>query len=372
VGVIFLRHGESFVPMREEQYEAEVLLQGLIAAHPQILAGDESGERSMWVLVKWEAGISVGSLDHLFLDEDGVPTLVEVKRSSDARARREVVAQMLDYAANAAVSWDVELLRGWFEETCKQAAPPVEPEDLLASTLRVSEPDRFWEAFKTNLAAERFRLVFVADTIPSELRAMIEFLNRQMQETEVYAIEVKQYVDALGERQTIVPRVLGQTATKVVRPTRKWNRELLLEQIQGLDPHGAEFRRIAESVIEWAESEQPSDVHVDYGTGREHGSAKVKLHRDRTALTGFLVWTDGSVQIDFSATPFAESAELRDELWRRINEAVPEAEIPPEDEKRRVRWFSLGALSDKQVQRDFFSSAEWAFDELRRAHPEAS
>jgi len=47
-----------------------------------------------------EAGVSVGSLDHLFLDEAGVPTLVEVKRSSDTRARREMVAQMLDYFNN--------------------------------------------------------------------------------------------------------------------------------------------------------------------------------------------------------------------------------------------------------------------------------
>jgi hypothetical protein len=34
-------------------------------------------------------------------DAAGVPTLVEVKRSSDTRARREVVAQLLEYAANA-------------------------------------------------------------------------------------------------------------------------------------------------------------------------------------------------------------------------------------------------------------------------------
>jgi hypothetical protein len=41
------------------------------------------------------------SLDHLFLD---VPTLVEVKRSTDTRVRREVVGQMLDYAAYAGVT----------------------------------------------------------------------------------------------------------------------------------------------------------------------------------------------------------------------------------------------------------------------------
>ena len=40
-------------------------------------------------------------VDRLFLDQDGVPTLVEVKRSSDTRIRREVVGQLLEYAANA-------------------------------------------------------------------------------------------------------------------------------------------------------------------------------------------------------------------------------------------------------------------------------
>jgi hypothetical protein len=44
-----------------------------------------------------------------------VPTLVEVKRSSDTRIRREVVGQMLDYAANAVVYWPLERLRATFE-----------------------------------------------------------------------------------------------------------------------------------------------------------------------------------------------------------------------------------------------------------------
>ena len=43
-----------------------------------------------------------------FLDQDGIPTLVEVKRASDTRIRREVVGQMFDYAANALLHWPLE------------------------------------------------------------------------------------------------------------------------------------------------------------------------------------------------------------------------------------------------------------------------
>jgi hypothetical protein len=45
-----------------------------------------------------------------------VPTPVEVKRSSDTRLRREVVGQMLDYAANAIVYWPADHIRGQFEQ----------------------------------------------------------------------------------------------------------------------------------------------------------------------------------------------------------------------------------------------------------------
>ena len=47
-----------------------------------------------------------------------MPTLVEVKRSDDTRIRREVVGQMLDYAANGVVYWPAERLRADFESRC--------------------------------------------------------------------------------------------------------------------------------------------------------------------------------------------------------------------------------------------------------------
>jgi hypothetical protein len=48
-------------------------------------------------------GVGRWAVDHVFLDQEGIPTLVEVKRSTDTRLRREVVGQMLEYAANAVV-----------------------------------------------------------------------------------------------------------------------------------------------------------------------------------------------------------------------------------------------------------------------------
>ena len=129
-GIFLLRGDDDLVEMTEQPYDSEDILQALIARFPSLLAGDQLDSTSprRWVLVDREAGLpddedAAGrwSVDHLFIDQDAIPTLVEVKRSSDTRIRREVIGQMLDYAANAVVYWPVERLRGIFEARCTVA-----------------------------------------------------------------------------------------------------------------------------------------------------------------------------------------------------------------------------------------------------------
>ena len=116
-----------------------------------------------------------------------MPVLVEVKRSSDTRGRRGVVAQMLDYAANGTAYWPVESLRTQVES---RAGEGQDGSDVLAEYLGVEEPDRFWRTVEDNLRAGRVRLIFLADRLPAELVRIIEFLNEQMRDTEVLGIEL--------------------------------------------------------------------------------------------------------------------------------------------------------------------------------------
>src|SRR4051794_2757272 len=212
--------------MTERRYDAEAVLQQLLADHPNLLVGEQDGDRrKRWLLVQREIGIgdepdasSRWSLDHLFLDEDGVPTLVEVKRSSDTRIRREVVGQMLDYAANAASYWAIDSIRGTYE-TLRRRAGGDPDADLAAHIGPDGDAERFWEEVATNLYAGRLRLVFVADVIPHELRRIVEFLNEQMTRTDVLAVEVRQYVAPDSELVTLVPRMIGQT--EVARDTKR-------------------------------------------------------------------------------------------------------------------------------------------------------
>jgi hypothetical protein len=134
---------------------------------------------------------------------------VEVKRSDDTRIRREVVGQMLDYAANGVVYWPALQLRADFENRCAKEGKNAE-EVFRESLGDEVEVERFWDEVEQNLRSGRIRLVFVSDLIPPELRRVIEFLNERMSPTEVIGVEIKQYVGQ-GDLTTFVPRVVGQT-----------------------------------------------------------------------------------------------------------------------------------------------------------------
>jgi hypothetical protein len=260
--IFLLQNDKNLVEMSEAEYDSEALLQELLAKFPQLLSGEQidPGSPRRWLLVSREQGIpdeddggQRWAIDHLFLDQDAIPTLVEVKRSSDTRLRREVVGQMLDYAANAVVYWPMERIQASFEARCESHG--LEPMEVLTEFLgEDKEVSQFWEDVKTNLQAQKIRLLFVADRIPSELQRIIEFLNGQMDPAEVLAVEIRQFVGPA--MKTLVPRVIGRTAAaqaKRVRPaaaerTEIPESEFITELRTNSDPAGVDSTI---AVLDW-------------------------------------------------------------------------------------------------------------------------
>ncbi|MEU1707882.1 hypothetical protein ABZ478_21260 [Streptomyces sp. NPDC005706] len=217
--------GNDLQALEPAVFESEEEFQDLLARHPRVLdfGSLANGQPLRLVLVAREMGVPTSAesgpaywLDHLFVDADGVPTLVEVKRASDTRIRREVVGQMLDYAANGARYWPGALLQRSFEETC--AADGRSLEQAYAELLGDRSAEEFWSMVEERLAAGQMRLLFVADKIPLALRAIVEFLNRQMRQTDVYAVELTQYRGG-EELRVLVPRIHGEVATAAKSPS---------------------------------------------------------------------------------------------------------------------------------------------------------
>ena len=369
-GIFLLRGDDELVEMRETPYSAEDVLQTLIAKFPSLLAGDQySGAAPRrWCLVGREAALpddedAAGrwSVDHLFLDQDAVPTLVEVKRSSDTRIRREVVGQMLDYAANGVVYWPLEQLREMF---ARQSERDGQDPDLVIAELAGEETDveEFWTRVEENLRAGRVRMVFVSDDIPRELRRVVEFLNGQMNPAEVIAIEVKQYVGADGTR-TLVPRVIGQTAEVEARKGRRtsgqprqWDEE---SWFTALTERGVEDEtRAARDLYDWTLAR---GWIQNFGAGQDGMWTPVCVV-DGRSYSPIALYTSGRIGMLFrvGGQPPFNDERTRLELVRRANE-IPGVSFDPEAiAKRQSIDFRLRLLaSDAAALEQLKRVLEW-------------
>jgi hypothetical protein len=368
-GIFLLRGGDDLVPMTEAPYDSEDVLQELLAKFPDLLAGDQlaGGEARRWVLVDRESGVpdeegGVGrwSLDHLFLDQDAVPTLVEVKRSSDTRIRREVVGQLIDYAANAVVYWPIDTLRAAFESRLEREGLDADAE--LAAVLRPdADADDYWDQAAANLKAGRIRLVFVADQIPRELRRVVEFLNEQMA-AEVIAIEVKQYVGPEGLR-TLVPRVIGQTAAaetrKGPRENGRWDEASLLRELEA--QHSPAEANVARELIEWARVQR---LRLWWGKGKG-GFGPVLDHAGQPYYP-FGISSRGRVDISFQymTRPPFDNVELRLEFLRRLND-IPGVSIPDDAITRRPSIPLALFAADPEALKSLKGVLDWFCETVR-------
>lgn len=203
--------GGTLTAMKPSEPRNEDFMQQLVALHPELIA-DLDGEL---MLIRREQPIADGeesggrwSLDHLFVTRTGIPVLVEIKRAVDTRLRREVIGQMLDYAANGTAYWKAGRVAESFSET--MSAQRRDGDEVLATFLDGSmEPQDFWQQVDANFSAGRIKLVFVADTIPRELARIVEFLNEQMR-ADVRAVELS-WFESDGGVTALTPRVIGET-----------------------------------------------------------------------------------------------------------------------------------------------------------------
>ena len=329
-GIFLIQTNGKLVEMKEELFKSEDIFQSILADYPSLLAGDQidSQKPRRWLLIArevsvpaQEAGTGQWSLDHLFVDQDGIPTLVEVKRSTDTRIRREVVGQMLDYAANAVAYWPLETIRSHFERTCE--AHHVEGDQVMREFLgEVHDIEEFWQSVKTNLQAGRVRMLFVADQIPAELKRIVEFLNEQMDPAEVLAVELRQYVSQ-GLR-TLVPRVFGQTAEAERRKTGSARGEAWTEArfFEALKAKGSVEMTIGRKIYEWSQAKMS---RIWWGHGVQYGSFVPELDFGGVSYQPFAVYTNGYVNIYFQyfrRKPPFESEGKRMELLALINVSV--------------------------------------------------
>lgn len=366
-----LQKDGTLVEMNQQEYDSEDMLQTLLATYPDLLAGNQIDELNprKWILISREFSIpdkettqGRWSLDHLFLDQDGIPTLVEVKRSSDTRIRREVIGQMIEYAANAVSYWAIDKIRLHYETRCEELG--LNPDQELMDNLQIElEYEDYWEKVTTNLNTGKIRMLFIADKIPFELKQIVEFLNEQMNPAEVLAIEIKQYV---GQQQkTLIPRVFGQSSKiqqkKSRKKKRKWDEPSFLAALK--EREGEEAANTAKDILSWGKERL---LDIWWGQGIKSGQGLLNLVHGENWYGFFGLWTYGRIEIQFQVLknrPVYQDVEMRMNLLNQLNR-IPGVEIPDDGIKRRPS-IPFSALYPKTSRIQFFEIWEEVIDNIK-------
>jgi hypothetical protein len=192
-------------------------LQDLLEQSPDLLAGEQIDPEHprRWLLIKREmevpdpvSGLSRWNIDFLFVDQDAVLTFVECKRHDDTRSRREVIAQVLDYAANAPRLWRSDDLRHAAEVTQRKHGRTLEEAVKQLDSDKGETADLFDRAV-ANLMERKLRIVLFLEAAPPELKTLVEFLVTEFSRIQIVLVEAKRYrSDGL---EVVAPTVWGYT-----------------------------------------------------------------------------------------------------------------------------------------------------------------
>ncbi|MBZ2207196.1 DUF4268 domain-containing protein [Massilia soli] len=188
---------------------SESWLQRMLFNHPAALPMREIDPHAgTLVPVCMELRTDAGPADILYVTRTGQVVLVETKLWRNAEARREVVAQILDYAK--------ELSMWSYEDLSREAAVASKGgPGYLLNAVRAAHPDldevAFIDGINRSLAVGDFILVIAGDGIRTGAEALVSFLERYGHLRFHFAlIEVATFRTVDGALM-LQPRVLAKT-----------------------------------------------------------------------------------------------------------------------------------------------------------------
>lgn len=201
---ILAETGSGVVPLEAVPFDDEGHLRDLLARFPElVLAGRGDGERRpVWTIGR-EVPVPSGSIDVLLLDGDGGVWVVETKLAKSSEVKKQVVGQVLSYAADIA-TWTAE-------DLVARASPHLgDLTERIDASLGVGRGQEVLERAAERLAAGDLTALVVVDELNTVLRRLVEFVNRYAL-FELLALQV-QVVTHAGAR-LFFPTVVGEVAT---------------------------------------------------------------------------------------------------------------------------------------------------------------
>lgn len=257
--VVVVQDGQRRLVQRTG-FVKESALQSLVLGSPELLG--PLGADLRFIPIGREVTLGAGRLDLLFLDSEGILTLVETKLRANNESRREVIGQILEYAAFASE---------WSRESVELGAAaffssPHAPSDLAGLTLEgaisvrmewgsdeVDERTAKIEALLAKLEASmkdgRLRIVCGVDERIENLERLVRYLSLHS-DLQVVLLQVNQF-PVNASFSVLVPTLHGDIDSSPGRATVTSTTRLTLNSLVESFPDGPE-REVVAKIIQAA------------------------------------------------------------------------------------------------------------------------
>ena len=285
--------------LRAEPYESESELEEVLADHVELL---REGDEPRCAMVTSQLHLpGSGIADLVFVDAAGVPVLVEVKLGRNPQSRREVIAQVFDYAS-ALSAWTVDELDDHTDGALETALYTFSEDDEAAFRAR-------WRAVAANLRSGMVRVVAAVDEHTDELSRVIEFINDHS-DLDVRLLVVEKYRDTSGDLlfSSTTPIITDEqvkaaragSSARGIPPRDKF--VAVLEAYEALDNRPLELHGRARRYRQLRHPDWPGGVHYELFDQTRSVNAEIHLETDEVApLTPILESLAGRLSEHFPA-----------------------------------------------------------------------
>lgn len=210
--------------------------------------------------------------------------------------------------------------------------------------------------------------MFVADEISARSRRVIEFLNKQTDPVEIWALEIRQYVSQSGLK-TLVPRIVGKTAEAQLKKSnatgerRRWDETSFFNELQVR--LGADEANTARHIHDWVK--QQAALDIQWGTGDIYGGFTAIVNQ-KYRKPHKLFAVDISGRLEISSNKYGTQAPFdQEEKWLELRNKLSSIGLSLPFDKTEFRYpvANLSGLQDEQTLGKVLATFDWVVGEIQ-------
>lgn len=298
---ILILEGRKVTPLDEARFTLEGKLQDYLESYPTLIPLNEIDENALDLLcIGREVGVVPGSMDLLFIDANGILTIIETKLAQNPEVRRAVIGQIVEYASYL-YEWTVEdIYEAAAKYFVKGDKVPVEYKDctLDEAMVKFVGADFVEEEFKSsiehNLQKGNIRLIIAVNELVETLRKTVTFLNDNSN-FNILLLIVKRFKES-DSKSIFIPSIFGYKKPSNVSRTENrhlWTKDEFLQDIidKQCDKETADGIR---KLLKFAEE----NGKIKWGTGTLTGSFTFNETKTKLRLSLFTIYSNGSMTIN--------------------------------------------------------------------------